>query len=616
MGQSVKSKLQEIDSVIIRFSGDSGDGMQLTGTQFTNASVIAGNDISTLPDYPAEIRAPAGTLAGVSGFQVRLADTDIFTPGDAPDVLVAMNPAALAANIGDLKPGGVVIVNEDAFTDKNLKKAKYDSNPLLDGSLNKYRVFRIPLTTLNRAACEGISGLSVKEIDRTKNFFALGLTFWMYDRPISGTLNWIKEKFHKRPELVEANTRAFKAGYHFGETTETFQSRYKIKPARLHPGVYRKVTGNEALALGLVTAAVRAGKTLFYGSYPITPASDILHYLAALRHFRVRTFQAEDEIAAMGSTVGAAFGGAFACTASSGPGIALKTEALNLAVVLELPMVVINVQRAGPSTGMPTKPEQSDLLMAMFGRNGESPLPILAPATPSDCFMIALEAFRLAVRALTPVMVLSDGYLANSSEPWRIPHPELLPPIEVKHPRRVDGFLPYARDPVTGARRWAIPGIKGLEHRLGGLAKEPGSGNVSYDPLHHEQMVEERQRKIDLLADVIPEQKVFGPTEGDVLVVGWGSTFGAIRSAVEKYLKEDKKVAALHLRYLNPFPRNLGEILKGYKYILVPELNRGQLSFLLRAKLGVEVVSYPKVRGKPFQIGEVYHKIGELLEEV
>ena len=606
--------IQEIESVIIRFSGDSGDGMQLTGTLFTNASALVGNDISTFPDFPAEIRAPAGTLAGVSGFQVNLANTDIFTPGDAPDVLVAMNPAALAANLADLKAGGVLIINTDAFTDGNLKKAHYKVNPLEDGSLEKFRLHKIPITSLNREAVEGIAGLNKKDIDRTRNFFALGLSFWIYDRPIESQMEWIKAKF-KKPEVQESNIRAFKAGYHFGETAEAFQTRYRIAPAQLPPGVYRKITGNEALALGLVTAAVRAGKPLFYGSYPITPASDILHTLAGLRNFDVRTFQAEDEIAAMGSIVGAAFGGAFACTASSGPGVALKSEALNLALVLELPMVLVNVQRGGPSTGLPTKTEQSDLLMSFFGRNGESPLPIIAASTPGDCFTMAVEAFRLAVRCMAPVILLSDGYIANSSEPWRIPHPDLIAPIECNHPTNPDNFLPYLRD-EAGGRPWVLPGTRDMEHRIGGLSKAPETGNVSYAPLHHEQMVHERAEKVAKLADVIPEQEVFGPATGDLLVVGWGGTYGALRTAVQQAQREGSSVAHAHVRYLSPFPRNLEKLLHSYKKVLVCEINGGQLSLLLRGRFGVELEQLNKVQGKPFKISEIHARIVDVLKGV
>lgn len=608
----VAPKIEEIESVIIRFSGDSGDGMQLTGTLFTNASALVGNDISTFPDFPAEIRAPAGTLAGVSGFQVNLANRDIFTPGDAPDVLVAMNPAALAANLGDLKAGGVLILNIDAFTDGNLKKAHYKSNPLEDGTLSPYRVHKIPLSTLNREALEGIEGLNKKDMDRTKNFFALGLSFWIYDRPPEGLVDWIKAKF-KKPEIQESNIRAFKAGYHYGETTETFQTRYRIAPAQLAPGVYRKITGNEALALGLVTAATRSGKPLFYGSYPITPASDILHFLAGLRHFDVRTFQAEDEIAAMGSTVGAAFGGAFAVTASSGPGVALKSEALNLALVLELPMVLVNVQRGGPSTGLPTKTEQSDLLMSFFGRNGESPLPILAAATPGDCFSMAIEAFRLAVRAMAPVILLTDGYIANSSEPWKIPHPDLIAPIPCDHPTDPTDFAPYRRD-EAGGRPWVLPGTRGMEHRIGGLSKAPVTGNVSYAPQHHQQMVAERATKVDRLAEVIPEQEIFGPASGDLLVVGWGGTYGALRSAVMQAQREGASVAHAHLRYIHPFPRNLESLLKSYKRVLVCEINAGQLAFLLQGRFAIEVEQLNKVQGKPFKISEIHARIVEVLK--
>jgi 2-oxoglutarate ferredoxin oxidoreductase subunit alpha len=605
--------IEEIESVIVRFSGDSGDGMQLTGTLFTDASAMVGNDISTFPDFPAEIRAPAGTLAGVSGFQVNLANTDIYTPGDAPDVLVAMNPAALAANIADLKNGGTLIVNTDAFTENNLKKAHYKSNPLDDESLSRFRVHLIPITTMNREALTGVVGLSKKDQDRTKNFYALGLAFWIYDRPVDNLVAWIERKF-KAPEIRESNIKAFKAGYHYGETTEAFQNRYRILPAELPAGVYRKLTGNEALAMGLVTAAHRSGKPLFYGTYPITPASDILHSLAALRHFDVRTFQAEDEIAAMGSTIGAAFGGAFAVTASSGPGIALKSEALNLALVLELPMVMVNVQRGGPSTGLPTKTEQSDLMMAFFGRNGESPLPIIAASTPSDCFTMAIEAFRLAVRAMCPVILLTDGYIANSSEPWRIPNPELIAPIMWDHPTNPEGFLPYHRDPESFGRPWAIPGARGLEHRIGGLAKAPETGNVSYNPKHHQQMVNERAEKVAKLAEVIPLQDVNGPDQGDLLVVGWGGTYGALRSAVQQAQREGHSVAHAHIRYLSPFPSNLEKILKSYKKVLVPELNMGQLSFLLRGKFALPIESFNKVEGKPFKIAELHAVILDTLK--
>ncbi|RMG97198.1 MAG: 2-oxoacid:acceptor oxidoreductase subunit alpha [Chloroflexi bacterium] len=608
---------EELESIVIRFAGDSGDGMQLTGTQFTNTSAVFGNDVSTMPDFPAEIRAPAGTLAGVSGFQVNFSHRDVLTPGDAPQVLVAMNPAALKATLPELEKGGIIIVNTDSFTRTNLKKAGYESNPLEDGSLQGYQVHKVPLTSLNREALKDIEGLSTKEKDRSQNFFALGLTFWIFDRPMDTTIAWLEKKFAKRPELIEANRRALEAGYYFGETTEAFQRRFRVRPATLPPGTYRKVTGNEALALGLVTAAQKMGKPLFYGTYPITPASDILHALAPLRHFDVRTFQAEDEIAAMGSVIGAAFGGALAVTGTSGPGIALKSEAMNLGVMLELPMVIVDVQRGGPSTGLPTKTEQSDLLQVMFGRNGESPIPVLAAASPADCFNMAIEACRLAVRAMTPVVLLSEGFLANSSEPWRIPDANEIPSIEVKHPEgRTNGdtpFFPYQRDPETLARPWAIPGTPGLEHRIGGLSKAPVTGNVSYDPAHHEQMVKERAEKVARLADVIPEQEVYGPKQGDLLVLSWGGTYGAARTAVSLAQSRGLSVAHAHLRYLNPFPRNLETILRSYKRILIPELNYGQLAFLLRGRFVLDnIISYPKLHARPFKIAEISRKIEEL----
>ncbi len=608
---------EDVDSVVIRFAGDSGDGMQLTGTQFTNTSAILGNDVSTMPDFPAEIRAPAGTLAGVSGFQVNFSSQDILTPGDAPQVLIAMNPAALKTNLSDLEPGGQIIINTDAFTPGNLRKANYDVNPLEDGSLQGYEVHELPLTTLNRNALTEIEGLSTKEIDRSRNFFALGITFWIFDRPLEPTLNWIDQKFGRQPAIAQANKLALQAGYSVGHNTEAFQTRYRIRRAHLQPGMYRKITGNEAVSLGLVTAAVKAGKPLFYGSYPITPASDILHTLAALKHFDVRTFQAEDEIAAIGSAIGAAFGGAFAVTGTSGPGIALKSEAINLAMMLELPLVIINVQRGGPSTGLPTKTEQADLLQAMFGRNGESPVPILAPSTPVDCFNTAIEAFRLAVRATTPVFILSEGYLANSAEPWKIPDPDEIEPIIVHHPTSSNtnnGFLPYERDPETMGRPWAIPGTPGLEHRLGGLAKQPETGNVSYDPDENERMVRERIEKVARLAEFIPEQRLFGPERGDLLVVSWGGTYGAVRSAVMQVQQRGEAVSHAHLRFLNPFPRNLGDILSRFERILVPELNLGQLIFLLRGRYGTHTfIPYSKVQGQPFKIREITDAIEKLL---
>ena len=607
---------EEVDSVIIRFAGDSGDGMQLTGTQFTNTSAVFGNDISTMPDFPAEIRAPAGTLAGVSGFQVHLASLDVLTPGDAPQVLVAMNPAALKASLPDVESGGIVIVNTDAFSRANLRKAGYESNPLENESLASYRVYPVPLTSMNREALADID-MSSKDKDRSQNFFALGLVFWMFDRAMDTTIDWVQKKFGKRPEVVAANIKALETGYNLGNTMELFQQRFRIRPAALKPGTYRKMTGNEATAMGLVTAAQKMGKPLFYGTYPITPASDILHALAPLRHFDVRTFQAEDEIAAMGSVIGAAFGGALAVTGTSGPGVALKSEAINLGVMLELPMVIVNVQRGGPSTGLPTKVEQSDLLQMMFGRNGESPIAVLSPQSPSDCFNIAYEACRLAVRSMSPVAILSDGFLANSSEPWLIPDADDIPEIEVNHPApRTNGagpFLPYKRDPETLARPWAIPGTKGLEHRLGGLAKAPDTGNVSYFPAHNEQMTAERAEKVARLADVIPEQELFGPKQGDLLVISWGGTYGAVRTAVARSQAEGQSVAHAHVRYLNPFPKNFGDILKRYRKTLVTELNSGQLAFLIRGKFVADVLTHNKIQGQPFKISEVKGKIDEVL---
>lgn len=618
MAHSKVIDYEDIESVIIRFAGDSGDGMQLTGTQFTNTAAIFGNDISTMPDFPAEIRAPAGTLAGVSGFQVNFSSSEVLTPGDAPRVLVAMNPAALKANLDDLERSGIIIANADAFKGSNLKKAGYKSNPLEDGSLNSYELHDVPLTTLNRHALDEFEGLATKEIDRCQNFFALGLAFWIFDRPLDLSLEWIDHKFAKTPELMEANKKALQSGYSYGHNTEAFQTRYRIKAAELRPGVYRKITGSQAMAIGLVTAAQKAGKPLFYGSYPITPASDVLHHLASLKHFDVRTFQAEDEIAAMGSTIGAAFGGVFSCTGTSGPGVALKSEAINLAVALELPMVIINTQRGGPSTGLPTKTEQSDLLQAMFGRNGESPVPILAPATPSDCFAIAVEAFRFAVRATSPVFILSDGYLGNSAEPWLIPNPDDIAPIEVQHPDKTNtenGYLPYKRVPETMGRPWAIPGTPNLEHRLGGLSKQPETGNVSYDPQENQQMNYDRREKIAKLVDIIPDQVLVGPQEGDLLVLSWGSTYGAVRSAVQRLQKAKLPISHAHLRYLNPFPRNLGDIINRFKRVAVPEMNLGQLIFLLRGHYGLDHEFNPisKIQGRPFTIGELVERLRELV---
>ncbi len=608
-----EQQIEDLESIVIRFAGDSGDGMQLTGTQFTNTAAIFGNDVSTLPDYPAEIRAPAGTLPGVSGFQVNLAARHIRTPGDSPQVLVAMNPAALAANLKDLETGGVIIINTDAFTQKNLQKAHYESNPLEDDSLKEFQVHLVPLSTLNKNALQDIEGLSAKDIDRSKNFFALGLTFWMFDRSLEPTIEWIEKKFSRMPEIAEANKRALRAGFNFGDTTRTFQRRYRVRPAKLQPGTYRKITGNQAAAYGFITAAKKAGKPLFYGAYPITPASDILHMLAPLKHFDVRTFQAEDEIAAMGAVIGAAFGGALAVAGTSGPGVALKSEAINLAMILEIPMVIANVQRGGPSTGLPTKPEQSDLLQAMFGRNGESPIPVIAPQSPADCFDAAIEAFRLAVRSSSPVFYLSDGYLANSSEPWLIPNPDGIPPIDIVHPTDPEGFLPYARDEETLARKWPIPGTPGLEHRVGGLEKQRDTGNVSYDPDNHSYMTWVRAEKVNRLENYIPIQEIYGPKEGKLLLLSWGSTFGAVRTAVEKVRAAGKSVSHAHLRYLNPFPRNLGQLLNGFDRILIPEMNSGQLALLIRARYLKDAITFSKVEGRPFRISDVRAKIEEFV---
>ena len=566
-----------------------------------------------MPDFPAEIRAPAGTLPGVSGFQVRISSEDIYTPGDEPQVLVAMNPAALKTNLDDLPAGGIVIANTDNFTANNLRKAGYDKNPLEDNSLSSYRVVKVPLTSLHKAAVAHVEGLTNRQIDMMKNMFALGLSYWIFDRPIEPTIRMLEKKFASRPNVIAGNVSTIKAGYNFGETVEEFQVRYHVKKAIVAPGTYRAITGGQATALGMVTVAHKAGKTLFCGSYPITPASVLLEELAALKNFDVRTFQAEDEIAAMGSVIGAAFGGALAVTGTSGPGIALKSEAINLALMMELPVVICNFQRGGPSTGMPTKTEQSDLLQCMFGRNGDSPIPIVAPATPVECFHFAMEAFRIAVETMCPVFYLSDGYLNNSSEPWRIPDPDDLPTLKVEHRTQVEGFQPYVRNPQTLARPWALPGTPGLEHRLGGLGKEDGTGNVSYDPDDNQHMANIRAERLARIADRIPLQKVMGPKSGDLLVVGWGSTYGAIRTAVRRAQQRGQSVAAAHLRYLNPFPKNLGDILKRYKKILVPELNMGQLSLLLNARYPIRVISYPKVQGLPFKISEISSKIDEIL---
>jgi 2-oxoglutarate/2-oxoacid ferredoxin oxidoreductase subunit alpha len=607
----------ELESATVRFCGDSGDGMQLAGTQLTNTSALAGNDVATFPDFPAEIRAPRGTKAGVSGFQIHFASKDIYTPGDQVEALVAMNPAALTTNLCDLVSGGILVINRDAFDDKGLKQAGYDTNPLEDGSLDRYRLYEIDMTKLTRLAVEGC-GLGMKESDRCRNFFAMGLVFWLYDRSLDPTLRYIDAKFAKKsPPVAEANRRALMAGYHYGETTESFAAQYRVNRAELPPGTYRNMTGNEATAYGLMTAAKRSNCELFLGSYPITPASDILHELSRHKNFGLRTFQAEDEIAAVTSAIGASFGGAMAVTTSSGPGIALKQEAMGLAVMTELPLIVINVQRGGPSTGLPTKTEQADLLQAMYGRNGECPMPVLAARSPADCFDVMQEAWRISVRFMTPVMVLTDGYIANGSEPWRIPDAASMPPIEVKHPGpgyNGNEFHPYERDERL-ARPWALPGTPGLMHRIGGLEKQDVTGNVNYEPDNHQHMVNTRARKVAGVANDIPLQEVFGPERGRLLVVSWGGTYGACATAVREVLESGGSVAHCHLRYLNPFPRNLGEIIGRYDKVLTPELNRGQLRMLLRAEFLVDAVGLNKIKGKPFTVSEVVDKIQQLLTE-
>jgi 2-oxoglutarate ferredoxin oxidoreductase subunit alpha len=607
--------IEELETVTIRFAGDSGDGMQLTGTQFSDTSAMVGNDISTLPDFPAEIRAPAGSLPGVSGFQLNFSSHDIRTPGDSPDVLVAMNPAALKVNLADLEDGGILIVNTDAFSENNLKKAGYPASPLEDGSLQHYRVFKLPITTLNRAALREEVKLPSKEIDRCKNFWALGLMYWLYDRPLDPTMKWIESKFKKNAEVMKANATALRAGFAYAEAAEIFTTHYRVKRAIITPGRYRKITGNEATALGFVAASVLAGRPLFYASYPITPASDILHELAAQKNFGVKTFQAEDEIAAVCAAIGASFTGHLGLTGTSGPGLALKSEAIGLAVMTELPLVIIDVQRGGPSTGLPTKTEQADLLQAMFGRNGGSCRRCQAPATPADCFDMAIEAFRIATRHMLPVIYLSDGYLANGAEPWRLPTVDQLPRFDVKFRTEPEGYQAYDRDPDTLARPWAIPGTPGLEHRIGGIEKQDITGNVSYDPENHMHMVQTRAEKVARIANDIPELEIFGASEGRLLVVGWGSTHGSITSAVEEMQNQGKAVSSVHLRHLNPFPRNLGDILGRFDRVLVPELNMGQLCMLLRSRFLVPAISLAKVKGKPFKISELTAKMDEVLED-
>ena len=611
-------QVQKLDHVIIRFAGDSGDGMQLAGDRFTQETAVFGNDLSTMPNFPAEIRAPAGTLAGVSSFQLHFADHDILTPGDAPDVLIAMNPAALKANIKDLPRGGDLIVNTDEFTKRNLTKVGYPGSPLDDASLEQYNVHAVPITSMTVKALEAFD-ITRKDAERAKNMFALGMLSWLYDRPADGTLSFLKAKFATKPEIMQANVAAFQAGWNFGETTEAFSVRYEVTAAPLTPGTYRNIVGNTALAYGLIAASQLAGLPLFLGSYPITPASDILHELAKHKRFGVRTFQAEDEIAAVGAALGAAFGGSLSVTTTSGPGILLKAETIGLAVSVELPLLVCNIQRAGPSTGMPTKTEQADLLQSMFGRNGESPIPIVAAASPADCFNTAIEAARIAVKYRTPVILLSDGYLANGSEPWRLPATASLPDLSQEFafataPADGGEFEPFRRDPVTLARPWAIPGTPGLEHRVGGIEKADITGTISYDPDNHDRMVRLRQAKVDGIAADIPLLEVDDP-DGDarVLVLGWGSTYGAIGAGVRRVRNAGGTVAQAHLRHLNPFPPNLEDVLRRYDKVLVPEINLGQLALLLRGRFLVDVISYNQVRGLPFQSAELAGVIEDVI---
>jgi 2-oxoglutarate ferredoxin oxidoreductase subunit alpha len=610
--QPPKRKREVLEKAVIRFAGDSGDGMQITGSQFTNTVALYGNDLATLPDYPAEIRAPAGTLPGVSGFQVHFSSTDVYTPGDSVDALIAMNPAALKMNLSDLKPNGILIVNLDDFKETDLRKAQMASNPLEDHSLDGYRVFPIGLTTLTRAALRDL-GLDAKTVDRCKNFFALGMCYWLYNRSMDTTFRWIDDKFKAKPALVQANRMAMQAGYSYCEATEAFQITYEIPPAKLAPGLYRNVSGNTALAMGFVAASQKAGIPLFLGSYPITPASDILHELSRYKDFGVITFQAEDEIAAVTSAIGAAYAGALGITTTSGPGMSLKTEALGLAVAVELPLVICDVQRGGPSTGLPTKTEQADLLQALFGRNSEAPIPVLAPATPGDCFWMALEASRIAIKYMVPVIILSDGYLANGAEPWRVPSPADLPEIPVHFETNPESFQPYRRNPETLARPWAIPGTPGLEHRVGGIEKQDVTGNVNYEPLNHERMVHLRADKVAGIVREIPDAVPEGDPSGDLLIVAWGSTHGPVTGAVKSQRAKGRRIGHVHLRYLNPLPKNLGEILGRYDRVLVPEMNMGQLVMLLRAKYLVDAQGYNKVQGKPFKQSEIERKIEEIL---
>jgi len=604
---------RELDRVVIRFAGDSGDGMQLTGDRFTSVSAFFGNDLSTMPDFPAEIRAPAGTIAGVSAFQIHFADYDILTPGDQPGVLVAMNPAALKANLRDLMPGGLLIVNSDAFDDRNLEKVGYSANPLDDGSLDGYQISKVPMTTMTIGAVKD-TGVNKKEAERSKNMFALGLISWMYSRPLEPTIAWLEKKFAKKPHIAQANVASLKAGHAFGETAEL--TAFEVKPATLAPGHYRRITGNQALAFGLIAASVQSKLPLFLGSYPITPASDILHELSRHKNFGVRTVQAEDEIAAISMSIGASFGGHLAATTTSGPGLDLKSEAMGLAVSLELPLVIIDIQRGGPSTGLPTKTEQSDLLQAMYGRHGEAPLPIVAAYSPPSCFWAGIEASRLALKYMTPVILLSDGYLANGAEPWRIPAVVKLPDISISfasQPNAGEDYWPFLRNEQTLARSWAIPGTPGLEHRIGGLEKADGSGNISYDPDNHQLMTLLRQAKIKAIEEDIDPLEWDGDENAKVLVLGWGSTYGAIGAACRRLRSRGKSVARAHLKHLNPFPKNTGEVLARFETVVIPEMNTGQLSRLIRAEFLIDTHSINKVKGLPFRAAELEEQILELM---
>ena len=606
-----EKEVQSLSEVTVRFAGDSGDGMQLTGSQFSDTTALMGNDLSTLPDYPAEIRAPIGTVYGVSGFQLHFSSSDIHTPGDRPDVLVAMNPAAVKKNLSELKPGATIIVNTDAFDRKNLQLAKYETNPLEDDSYEGFEVFPVPIASLTAKALEG-SSLSPKEVSRCKNFFALGLMYWLFDRPLAQTLNWIQKKFSKTPEFVDANTKALTAGYNYGENTEIFNTRYSIEPAKLPKGTYRSISGNEATALGFLAASVKSGLPLFLGSYPITPATEILQYLSNYKNFGVKTVQAEDEIAGITSAIGASFAGNLAITTTSGPGLALKTEAIGLALMTELPLVIIDVQRGGPSTGLPTKTEQADLLQAIYGRNGEAPVAVLAASTPSDCFTMAMEASKLAIKYMSPVILLTDGYLANGSEPWKIPHVNELPEIPVKFRTEKEGFAPYLRDENL-SRPWATPGTPGLEHRIGGLEKANISGTVSYDPDNHDLMINLRAQKVKNMVNDIPDLTVDGDMEGELLVLGWGGTLGAIKEAVIKARQAGYNVSQAHLKYLNPLPKNTEYVLKGFKNVLLPEINLGQLAKILRSEFLIPIIQLNIMRGLPFRVSDIEDKIKEIL---